>query len=40
MTFQKREDLEVEVVPEPERELIPPAQPPAEPVPEQEPAPA
>lgn len=40
MTFEKKEDLEVEVVPEPAWELVPPAQPPAEPVPQEAPAPA
>jgi hypothetical protein len=40
VTFEKKEDLEVEVVPEPERELVPPAQPPAEPEREEEPLPA
>jgi hypothetical protein len=40
VTFEKKEDLEVEVVPEPERELVTPAEPPAEPVREPEPVPA
>ncbi len=40
MTFEKKEDLEVEVVPEQERELVPPVEPPAQPVREGEPAPA
>ncbi|HEY2702994.1 MAG TPA: hypothetical protein VGL20_04825 [Candidatus Dormibacteraeota bacterium] len=40
MTFEKKEDLEVEVVPEPERELVPAAEPPAQPVREEEPVPA
>jgi hypothetical protein len=40
VTFEKKEDLEVEVVPEPERELVPPAQPPAEPQREPDPVPA
>lgn len=40
MTFEKKEDLEVEVVPEPERELVIPAEPPAEPAREPEPVPA
>jgi hypothetical protein len=40
VTFEKKEDLEVEVVPEPERELVTPPQTPAEPVREPEPVPA
>jgi hypothetical protein len=40
VTFEKKEDLEVEVVPEPERELVPPAQPPAEKEREPDPVPA
>jgi hypothetical protein len=40
MTFEKKEDLEVEVVPEPERELVPPTPPPAEKERVQEPVPA
>ena len=40
VTFEKKEDLEVEVIPEPERELVPAAEPPVEPEREQEPVPA